>query len=188
MRIHTPLEEKLYAWLQPLAIKVGLDDVIFTDQNGPTLEADHMVVNIIAARMDSPPERGYRPSTGDEAIEVMIYRGIMELGIQVFSNSGAIQQAEEIKARIWGSESVQEMGRQNIGLNILGPTTNTSAMAGPQYEQRADFTANIHYLAEYDNTSTDTQGVGGDTIGTVTVIGADAVDGEIIVDKTISDT
>jgi hypothetical protein len=180
MRKYPEIEQKIYDWMIPIALKVGLLSVSFDGQNQPQPMIPYMSIAILNVSMDSRPEirMDYEPAMLNQIQETAIYRGEIELMIKIISDSGAMGQAEAIKGRMWMAQSLEAMRFQNIGHKDHGDTIDRSSLIKSGFRQRADFVLQLHVNATYSEL------IG--TIGSVPIEGEDQ-DNRTIMDETITE-
>ena len=87
--------------------------------------------------------------------------------------------AEEIKTRIWMTNSLEHLEAFNLGLHSVGDTMDASFLENERNRSRSDITLMLHYTATYQDII--------QTIGRVTVLGYDTDTGEKIVDVTVDE-
>lgn len=180
MRKYPELEQKIYDWLQPIAVKVGLNDISFDGQDAPKPAIPYMSIAMLNVSTDNRPELRlrYEAAMLDEIEATAIYRGTIQCMIKVISNDGAMAQAEEIKARMWLPTSINNMRVQNIGHKDHGDTVDRTNIVKASNRQRADFVLQLHVNAQYSEL------IG--TYGSVNIKGTNQ-DGRIIMDETITE-
>ena len=153
-RKHSKLEEALFFWLEPLATKVAIPTVVFTDQDAPQPPGDFLAVDITRTTTDARPEKimDLSPQNANqEILETLVYRGIIELTIRTYAKENSFQKAEEIKTRIWGIRSVDRMSSRDIGIHTVGGVRDSTFLEEVKTRQRADIPVTIHYSTIYDD-------------------------------------
>ncbi len=179
MRIHTPLEEKLYTWAKAF-VPQNIEDIIFADQNGIEPNNDFIVLEVVSVTSDMPAELRYKSiDLSDQIEENAIYRGVVNLRMRVITKENTLETAEEIKTRIWMTKSLETLEAVNLGINSIGESSNMSFLENERSRYRADIPILLHYTATYQDII--------QTIGKVTVKGYNSVDGTQIVDTTIEE-
>ena len=180
MRTHQTLEEKIHTWMKALVTNTSIETVMFTNQNGAEPKTDYLAVNIDSMTTDMPPEIRYKNLDLQKQIEEnAIYRGVVTLQFRINTKENAMELAEEVKTRMWMTNSVEFLESVNLGLHTVGDTTNASFLESERNRNRADISVMLHYTATYQDII--------QTIGKVTVLGYDAETGNKIVDVTVEE-
>ncbi len=151
---HSKLEAALFFWLEPLAAKVAIPTVIFTDQDAPQPLGDFLSVDIMSSTQDARPEKimDYSPQNANqEILETLVYRGIITLAIRTYAKENSFQKAEEIKTRMWGVRSVDRMSAHDIGIHTINGVRDSTFLEEVNTRQRADIPVTIHYSTIYDD-------------------------------------
>jgi hypothetical protein len=181
MTTHTALQDKLFTWLNPIAQRVGINALIFTQQNGIEPAEDYIAVDIQSFSTDAPPEvLNYTSETDPLLIdEKTIYRSQIAIQLRVFSKTNSMGIAEEFKNRIFMTNSLEFMMKVNLGLHSVADTTNRSFVEAESNRARADIDLILHYTASYLDTIS--------TIGKVDIIGYNADNGMEMVNISVEE-
>ncbi len=180
MTKHTPLEQALYAWIKSATDRTTIAEVLFTDQNAPKITGSFAIISMDEFNSDGRPEIRYgKPDPVTlELPEYQIYRATGRITLRVFSKSSTLQLAEEVKTRLWGSRSTDQAYGTGIGMGTIGATIDRTYLEEAGYNQRADFTIDLHYATIYEDIIA--------SIGHVPIFG-ESTEGLPIMDETIDE-
>ena len=181
---HNPLEAKLFAVFNPIAIKSGINVTVFTNQNGIEPNEDYLAININSATIDNATEVIFEDYEVEpekkRLIETAIYRGVIDIQLRVIGTGGTMAIMESIKARLKMSGAADVLFGNKMGIHSVQNSINTGFLEGGKSRDRTDCKVLLHYTMTYTDII--------QSIGTVTVNGYDVVTDSKIVGKTITES
>ncbi len=180
MTKHTPLEQAIYAWIKSSTDLTTIDEVLFTTQNAPKITGSFVAISMDEMSSDGRPEirHGEPDPVTFELPEYLIYRAQIRITLRVFAKSSTLQLAEELKTRLWSFRSTDKAFGSGIGIGATGATMDRTYLEEAGYNQRADFTIDLHYAAIYEDIVA--------SIGHVPIFG-ESTEGLPIMDETIDE-